>query len=279
MKQSESEARVPVPNGEVETARSPRISATDGAAIDDAGLARLAGVVQARFKTSEDVAVAFMRDAILGGIFRPGDRLNQERIATALGMSRIPVRAGLRKLEAERLVSIHPFRGARVVRLTADDIDELYELRLNIECLALRYSAARLTSEQAEEMREHARYLDEAESVDEEWIAAREGFYDALFALSGRRRTADLVSALRIEIGGYIATYQIHRVHTGHVRFLEQLLSDDIEGAIAWHREHLLAVRDLLKRQLAADNWRDGSIAQRSNPLGPSIDLDGLDED
>jgi DNA-binding GntR family transcriptional regulator len=243
----------------------------------DAGLARLAGVVQARFKTSEDVAVAFMRDAILGGIFRPGDRLNQERIAKALGMSRIPVRAGLRKLEAERLVSIHPFRGARVVRLTADDIDELYELRLTIECLALRYSAERLTADQAEEMREHALYLDEADVVDEEWIAAREKFYDALFALSGRRRTADLVSALRIEIGGYISTYQIHRVHTGHVRFLEQLLSDDIEGAISWHREHLLAVRDLLKRQLETDNWREGSIAQRSNPLGPDIGIVEVD--
>jgi DNA-binding GntR family transcriptional regulator len=242
--------------------------------IDEAGLERLAGVAQARFKTSEEVAVAFMRDAILGGIFRPGDHLNQERIAKALGMSRIPVRAGLRQLEAERLVTIHPFRGARVVRLTADDIDELYELRQNIECLALRYVAERLTPRQAEELREHAAYLDDAEVVDEEWIAARERFYDALFALSGRRRTADLVSALRIEIGGYIATYQIHRVHTGHVRFLDQLLSDDIDGAIAWHRDHLLAVRDLLRRQLESDNWRDESIARRSNPLHPSAGRD-----
>ncbi len=237
--------------------------------IDEAGLSRLAGVAQARFKTSEEVAVAFMREAILGGIFRPGDHLNQERIAKALGMSRIPVRAGLRQLEAERLVTIHPFRGARVVRLTADDIDELYELRQNIECLALRYVAERLTPRQAEELREHAAYLDDAEAVDEEWIAARERFYDTLFALSGRRRTADLVSALRIEIGGYITIHQIHRVHNGHVRFLEQLLSDDVDGAIAWHREHLLAVRDLLRRQLESDNWRDESIAQRSNPLHP----------
>ena len=238
---------------------------------DEAGLSRLAGVAQARFKTSEEVAVAFMREAILGGIFRPGDHLNQERIAKALGMSRIPVRAGLRQLEAERLVTIHPFRGARVVRLTADDIDELYELRQNIECLALRYVAERLTPRQAEELREHAAYLDDAEVVDEEWIAARERFYDALFALSGRRRTADLVSALRIEIGGYIAIYQIHRVHNGHVRFIDQLLNDDVDGAIAWHRKHLLAVRDLLRRQLETDNWRDESIARRSNPLHPGI--------
>jgi len=274
LKHSETRSRLAVENGDTPSERDPDSRSNDDEGADEAGLERLAGVVKARFKTSEDVAVAFMRDAILGGIFRPGDRLNQERIAKALGMSRIPVRAGLRKLEAERLISIHPFRGARVARLTADDIDELYELRLNIECLALRYSAAQLTAEQASEMREHARYLDEAEIVDEEWIAARENFYDALFALSGRKRTADLVSALRIEIGGYIATYQIHRVHTGHVRFLEQLLSDDIEGAITWHREHLLAVRDLLKHQLASDNWRYGSIAQRSNPLGPGAESD-----
>lgn len=236
-------------------------------AEDDVALERLANAAQARFKTAEEVAVTVMRDAILGGILRPGDRLNQERIATALGMSRIPVRAGLRQLEAERLVTIHPFRGATVMQLTEDDIDELYELRETIECLALRHAAEHLTPELTEVLSGHARYLDEAASVDEEWIAARERFYETLFSLSGRRRTADLVAALRIEIGGYIAAYQVHRVHTGHLRFLGLLSSGDIDGAVVWHREHLLAVRDLLKQQLRDDRRRDGTIGDDRNPL------------
>lgn len=233
----------------------------------DPALERLADAAQSRFKTAEEVAVTVMRDAILGGVFRPGDRLNQERIAAALGMSRIPVRAGLRQLEAERLITIHPFRGATVTVLTEQDIDELYELRETIECLALRHAADHLTPERTAVLSGHARYLDEAESVDEEWIAERERFYAALFALSGRLRTADLVAALRMEVGGYIAAFQIHRVHSGHLRFLELLAGGDLDGAIAWHRAHLLAVRDLLRQQLRADERRPGTIVDEGNPL------------
>lgn len=237
------------------------------ATLTDASLERLVGVAQTRFKTAEEVAVTVMRDAILGGVFRPGQHLNQERIASALGMSRIPVRAGLRQLEAERLVTIHPFRGATVTVLTLDDIDELYELRETIECLALRRAAQYLTPERTAVLARHARYLDEADSVDEEWIAERERFYAVLFALSGKLRTADLVATLRMEVGGYIAAYQIHRVHSGHLRFLELLASGDLDGAIEWHRAHLIAVRDLLKQQFVLDRERPEAIVNGENPL------------
>ena len=239
----------------------------DGPIGEAFALERLAGPAQARFKTAEEVAVAVMRDAILGGIFRPGDHLNQERIAAALGMSRIPVRAGLRQLEAERLLTIHPFRGATVTRLSESDIEELYELRQTIECLALRHAATHMTPERTEQLLRHARYLDEAEGVDEEWIAERERFYDTLYAFSGRRRTSDLVATLRVGVGGYIAAYQIHRVHTGHVTFIELLSGGDVDGAIAWHRDHLFAVRDLLKKQLRRDERRANMIANEQNPL------------
>ncbi len=236
--------------------------AAPSAEAGDAILARLAAAAQARFRTSEEAAVAFLRDAILSGQFRPGDHLNQDRIARALGMSRIPIRAALRQLEAERLVTIHPFRGSTVATRTPDEIAELYDLRITVECLALSYVAQSLTPEVFARILPDARHLDAAEVVDEAWIAARDRLYDALFAASGRERTIRLVASLRTELAGYIAAHQVHRVrvdhaghvgHTGHVGFLTMLRDRDAAGAIAWHRPHLLAVRDMVLRNVQGE--------------------------
>lgn len=223
-----------------------------GEAVDD-DLARIARAAQAGFKTSEEVAVAFVREAVLGGHFRPGAHLNQDRIARALGMSRIPVRVALRQLEAERLVVIHPFRGATVATLTPEEIAEVYDLRVTIECHALGFVADRLDAGTYERLLPDAQHLDDAEVVDEKWIAARDRLYDALFAASGRDRTITLVAALRTEVAGYIAAHQVHRVHTGHVEFLRLLRDGDAEAAIAWHRAHLLAVKELVVGRIRAE--------------------------
>jgi DNA-binding GntR family transcriptional regulator len=231
------------------TQQGPAPSAEAGDAI----LTKLALAAHARFRTSEEVAVAFLRDAILSGQFRPGDRLNQDRIARALGMSRIPVRTALRQLEAERLVTIHPFRGSTVATRTPDEIAEIYDLRITVECLALSYVAQSLTPEVFARMMPEAQHLDAAEVVDEAWIAARDRLYDALFTASGRERTIGLVASLRMELAGYIAAHQVHRVrvnHAGHVEFLTMLHDGDAAGAIAWHRSHLLAVRDMVLRNV-----------------------------
>lgn len=220
-----------------------------------------------RSQTAEDVAATLIRDAILGGVVRPGDHLNQERVATALNMSRIPVRAALRRLEAERLLRIDPFRGATVIRLTPRDIDEIYALRHTIECLALRHAAPHLTAEKLDVLCGHARYLDSAAVVDRRWITERDRFYEEIFALSGQQRTTDLVAALRREVGGHIAAFQIHHVHAGHVRFLEMLGAGDLEGAIDWHRTHLFAVRDRLKEGLESGELHACSMTDPSNPL------------
>ena len=223
----------------------------DGGANVD--LERIAQAAQAGFKTSEEVAVAFVREAILGGHFRPGAHLNQDRIARALGMSRIPVRVALRQLEAERLVVIHPFRGATVATLTPEEIAEVYDLRVTIECHALGFVADRLDAGTYDRLLPDAQHLDDAGAVDEKWIAARDRLYDALFAASRRDRTITLVAALRTEVAGYIAAHQVHRVHTGHVEFLRLLWDGDAEAATAWHRAHLLAVKELVVGRIRAE--------------------------
>lgn len=95
---------------------------------------------------AEQAAVQ-LRRSILEGELAPGSRLGEVELAAQLGMSRTPVREALRSLSAQGLVEILPNRGARVVRWSATDLEEIYELRSMLESHAARRAATRISSD------------------------------------------------------------------------------------------------------------------------------------
>ena len=84
-----------------------------------------------------------LREAILTGRYGPGAHLVQDDLAAAFGVSRIPLREALRRLEGEGLVVISPNRGAVVRSLAPKDVVDLYDLRIALESLAVRRAAER----------------------------------------------------------------------------------------------------------------------------------------
>src|ERR687884_94343 len=97
-------------------------------------------------------ATEVIREAIVDGRLAPGARLKEEELARELGISRTPIREALLILQAEGLVDAAPNRGATVRAHTAQDLDDLYQLRALLEGFAARRAAARLTAEQLEEL-------------------------------------------------------------------------------------------------------------------------------
>src|SRR5215472_15637926 len=101
-------------------------------------------------QTISSLTVEALRERILRGDFPEGAPLRQDALADELGVSRIPVREALRQLEAEGLVTFSPHRGAVVASLSLSEIDELFELRADIECDLMRRAIPRMTAEQLE---------------------------------------------------------------------------------------------------------------------------------
>src|SRR5690554_1859096 len=124
----------------------------DAEATGAEDLRALAQSVRGSFKTVEEMAQAFIREAIHRGVFRPGERLNLDTIAATLDISRMPVRSSLRPLEAEGLVQIHPHRGATVSVLRPEEIAEMYELRILLECYLIERAMERLDEEALDEL-------------------------------------------------------------------------------------------------------------------------------
>jgi len=91
-----------------------------------------------------------MRAAIFNGYYKPGEWLRQERLAQDLGVSQMPVREALKELAAEGLIEHVPFRGARVVSFSIDDILDLYTHRAFLESRAAFTTAEIITTEELE---------------------------------------------------------------------------------------------------------------------------------
>lgn len=104
---------------------------------------------------------AYLREAILHGRLRPGDRIRQEEVAEQFGASRLPVREALRMLEAEGLTEHEPNKGARVARLTQHEVEVIYKMRERLEPLALIESLPLLTED------DHGRLEDVQRRIEE----------------------------------------------------------------------------------------------------------------
>jgi DNA-binding GntR family transcriptional regulator len=88
-----------------------------------------------------------LRQAVISGALRRGQRVNEAEIARQMRISRAPVREAIRQLEHEGLLESVPRRGTFVVALSRDDVEEAYTLRANLEALAIRRALPRLTPE------------------------------------------------------------------------------------------------------------------------------------
>lgn len=105
-----------------------------------------------------------LRAAILDGTFKPGERLNENKIAKQMGVSRGPIREAIMELEEEGLVILVPHKGAFVVAFSADDVREIYSLRCLLEGYAAKLAAKSVSDQDIKRLEMIVRGMEEAVS-------------------------------------------------------------------------------------------------------------------
>ena len=101
-----------------------------------------------------DIVFKTLREAIITGDLKPGERLMEIKLANELGVSRTPAREAIRKLELEGLVLMIPRKGAVVAEITEKSLRDVLEVRGSLEELAVELACERITQEQIEELKE-----------------------------------------------------------------------------------------------------------------------------
>lgn len=157
-----------------------------------------------------EVAVRYLRDAILEGRLRAGVRIRQEAVARELGTSRIPVREALRQLENEGLVHLAPRTGARVARLDFAESAEVYRIREELEPLALAQSAPLLSTEQVAHLRDLILQIEGSEDPGV-WLILDRRLHLASYAAAPMPRLLKMIENF------WNTTQQYRRVYYGIV--------------------------------------------------------------
>jgi DNA-binding GntR family transcriptional regulator len=149
-------------------------------------------------RTVEEALVGELRDAIVTGSLRPGERLVYRDLARRFGVSVTPVRIALRELSKEGLVEMRAHAGARVSLLSADELEELFVIRMGIEGWLSRHGAEQLTDELVARM---AALLDEVKTTEssddrEGYLRASWAFRICCYQAAGKPRLLERAQAL-----------------------------------------------------------------------------------
>lgn len=210
-------------------------------------------------KTSATVTALadHLRRDITRGRWADGAVLRQEDLAAEYAVSRIPVREALAVLQAEGLIAIETHRGARVVRLTPDDLMEIFDLRLLLEGEALRLAIPGHTPRSLNRIR-HLQDDLELEAEPAGWMAGDRAFHEALYAPCERPRLLDLIRHHRLIVERYglaALTPDSRRADWGdeHRALIDAVAAGQADTAVAHLRGHLIDTRDAILKALAQD--------------------------
>lgn len=150
-----------------------------------------------------DKVAEAIRAAILAGRFRPGERLIEDRLAEEFGVSRNPIREAIRTLASEGLIEVTARRGAMVAVLSAEEGEELLEVRATLEAANARLAARRRDAGVLAEIKDilqRGTHAIEAGRLGE--IPALNREFHTMLAKAGHNRVlADLVNMLRDRTG------------------------------------------------------------------------------
>jgi DNA-binding GntR family transcriptional regulator len=196
--------------------------------------------------TLADEIYEALREQIVRGRLLPGERINERTIARERGASRTPVRESLRRLEQTNLVRRDGRAGYVVRRFDLTEMDQLYDVRLALELLAIRTLGEHATPERLAEVREVWRRFP-ASGDPSEALAADEAFHEALAEQSGNAVLLQFLKDIneRIHVIRRIdftapdrwATTQLEhdrileRLEAGHIDEATDLLRQNIESS------------------------------------------------
>jgi DNA-binding GntR family transcriptional regulator len=215
------------------------------------------------YQSKSSAVYAELRGRILDGSLPPSMALNQEQLAAELGVSTTPLREALRRLESEGLVTSLPHREAVVAALDFDDLLAVYEVRENLDALAVSLAAERHSEEDAKEIRRAMQRL--LDSAGDDQLAVNRAFHAAIYRASHNPVLIELLDALwdrssryRQAVGFMAGDTEVHREHLGLVNAVLERRAE--EGA-ALMRAHIRRTRSTFEEYYGRREESGGSSA------------------
>lgn len=156
-----------------------------------------------------DVVFNTLREAILKGELKPGERLMELQLASKLGVSRTPIREAIRMLQQEGLAVTIPRRGAEVAKMTEKNMEDVLQIREALEILAVQLACEKVTKQQVLKLEEAVEEFERAvKTGDLKQIAQSDiDFHDKIYEAADNPRLVNLLNNIREQIYRYRVEY------------------------------------------------------------------------
>ena len=208
-----------------------------------------------------DVVFNTLRQAILKGELKPGERLMEIALAERLGVSRTPIREAMRKLEQEGLVVMIPRRGAQVANITEKDLNDVLEVRIALENVAIEKACARMTEEEMRRLWLAAKEFEHtiAEGNLVKLAEADVAFQEVIYQASDNKRLIQVLNNMREQIYRYRVEY-LKEGETRdvlvkeHEELTKAIRERDVERAKQLSFQHIENQRMAIMRSIEAED-------------------------
>jgi DNA-binding GntR family transcriptional regulator len=197
-----------------------------------------------------------LKDMILDGSLFAGQHLRQDELARMLGVSRTPLREALAMLAAEGLVQMNPRRSATVFRPSKKELEELYEIRILLECEAIRKAAVVFPRREVQRLSNLLQRMDTVDNTAA-FNAFNWKFHDACYAPCNQGRLLELIARVRGQSAPYSEIVlgrglERENAQTDHRNLLAALKDRDPDRASELVALHLQTTIDVVKLELDA---------------------------
>ena len=201
--------------------------------------------------SSMDKAYEFIKSAVMQGDLKAGDRVKEEQIAEAIGVSRTPIRHALQKLAAQGFLETLHHQGARVIDWSSQDLSEIADLRALLEGFGAGIAAGKITEVGLDQLRNLAHRMEaaaaRAEPADLEALTGLNSqFHMTIITTSENHRLADVIGNLahpllvRRRFSSF-SKKRLQRSMNHHSEIIDALDAGDSDWATAIMRSHILA--------------------------------------
>ncbi|MDG2374766.1 MAG: GntR family transcriptional regulator [Woeseiaceae bacterium] len=219
-------------------------------------MANISGDTSIARKTIASTVVEILREKIISHEIKGGQPLRQDALAKEFNVSRIPVREALLQLEAEGLVQFAPHKGAVATQISANEVDELFELRVLLECDVLCRALKFISDEELDKSETILAEFDRLLAPDADihaWAALNWKFHKSLYLPSNRKRTIGVLGQLHTTSDRYLRlqiqlSADYSRAEEEHHDLLALCRDRNKRAAVKCLKDHILTTKDELIR-------------------------------
>ena len=195
-----------------------------------------------------DVVFNTLREAILKGDLKPGERLMELQLATKLGVSRTPM------LEQEGLAVTTPRKGAEVAKMTLKDMEDVLEIRDALDELAVRIACQKITDEQLKQLEDVKELFEKNTQTNnvKNIAEADVSFHDVIYEATGNPKLVTLLNNLREQVYRYRVEYikdpkNYPTLIAEHEAILDSLKNRDVKNAVEAMHVHVANQAEAVK--------------------------------